>query len=240
MTERDPSTRQVGPGQPADDWREQTTPGIPAVGGASAVAPGAPGPVAPGGTHHPTPDHPTPNHATPGYTTTGYATTGYAPPGYATTSNYSTKPVTVRRPASLAGLLLILAGIAAAVSLALRWLREPGDIGWDLVTRGFDELGGGFDGLVDSGFWQPLAVVLGGGVLLVLGLLLWLPARTHRFLGVLALFVSLLALAAVLVPFASADWGPGAFSLGFWFACAVGVLGLLGALPAMLAGPRYR
>jgi hypothetical protein len=77
-------------------------------------------------------------------------------------------------------------------------------------------------------------------VLLVLGLLLWLPARTHRFLGVLALFVSLLALAAVLVPFASADWDPGAFSLGFWFACAVGVLGLLGALTAMLAGPRYR
>jgi hypothetical protein len=230
MTERDPSTRQVGPGQPADDWREQTTPGIPAVGGASAVAPGAPGPVAPGGTHHPTR-----NHATP-----GYPTPGYAPPGHATTPNYSTKPVTVRRPASLAGLLLILAGIAAAVSLALRWLREPGDIGWDLVTRGFDELGGGFGSLVDSGFWQPLAVVLGGGVLLVLGLLLWLPARTHRFLGVLALFVSLLALAAVLVPFASADWDPGAFSLGFWFACAVGVLGLLGALTAMLAGPRYR
>jgi hypothetical protein len=209
MTERDPSTRQVGPGQPGDDWREQTTPGIPAVGGAPAVAPGAHGPTPPWS-------------------------------GAPTAPDYSTRPVPVRRPASLAGLLLILAGIAAAVSLALRWLREPGDIGWDLVTRGFDELGGGFGSLVDSGFWQPLAVVLGGGVLLVLGLLLWLPARTHRFLGVLALFVSLLALAAVLVPFASADWDPGAFSLGFWFACAVGVLGLLGALTAMLAGPRYR
>jgi uncharacterized membrane protein HdeD (DUF308 family) len=229
MTERDPSTRQVGPGQPADDWREQTTPGIPAVGGASAVAPGAPGPAAPGGTHHPTQNYATPSNPT----------QNYAPPGYATTPNYSTKPVTVRRPASLAGLLLILAGIAAAVSLALSWLRDPGDIGWDLVTRGFDELGGGFVDLLDSGFWQPLAVVLGGGVLFVLGLLLWLPARTHRFLGVLALFVSLLALAAVLVPLASEDWDPGAFRLGFWFACAVGVLGLLGALKAMLTGPRY-
>ncbi|WP_448641081.1 hypothetical protein [Geodermatophilus sp. URMC 63] len=209
MTERDPSTRQVGPVQPGDDWREQTTPGIPAVGGAPAVTPGAHGPTPPWS-------------------------------GAPTAPDYSTRPVPVRRPASLAGLLLILAGIAAAVSLALRWLREPGDIGWDLVTRGFDELGGGFVSLVDSGFWQPLAVVLGGGVLLVLGLLLWLPARTHRFLGVLALFISLLALAAVLVPFASADWDPRAFSLGFWFACAVGVLGLLGALTAMLAGPRYR
>jgi hypothetical protein len=207
MTERDPSTRQLGPEQPAD-WREQTTPGIPAVGGASTVGSGAPGPAVPGGYHH-------------------------------TTPNYSTQPVTVRRPASLAGLLLILAGVAAAVSLVLSWLRESDDIGWDLVGRGLDEFGGGFGDLVGSGFWQPPAVVLGGGVLFLLGLLLWLPARTHRFLGVLALFVSLLALAGVLVPLASEDWDPGAFRLGFWFACAVGVLGLLGALKAMLTGPRY-
>ncbi|MEX5717266.1 hypothetical protein [Geodermatophilus maliterrae] len=209
MTERDPSTRQVGGEPPADDWREQTTPGLlPVGGGASSVDPG-------------------------GY---GYPGSGQS---YSTTPDHPTKPVIVRRPDGLAGLLLLLAGVAAAVSLVLRWLREPGDIGWDLVRRGFDEFGGGFGDLVGSGFWQPPAVVLGGGVLFVLGLLLWLPARTHRFLGVLALFVSLLALAAVLVPLASESWDPGAFRLGFWFACAVGALGLLGALKAMLTGPRY-
>ncbi|MBM7805886.1 hypothetical protein JOD57_001723 [Geodermatophilus bullaregiensis] len=209
MTERDPSTREVGGEPPAEDWREQTTPGLlPLGGGASSVGSGG--------------------H--------GYPDSGES---YYTTPDYSTRPVPVRRPDGLAGLLLVLAGLAAAVSLVLRWLREPGDIGWDLVGRGFDDLGGGFGNLVDSGFWQPLAVVLGGGVLFVLGLLLWLPARTHRFLGVLALFVSLLALAGVLVPLASESWDPGAFRLGFWFACAVGVLGLLGALKAMLTGPRY-
>ncbi|MGY1697627.1 MULTISPECIES: hypothetical protein [unclassified Geodermatophilus] len=208
MTERDPSTRAVPVGR-TDDWREQTTPGIPAVAGASAAAPG-------------------------GYGAPGW---GQAPP---TQPGYTTKPVAVRGPASLAGLLLILAGIAAGVSLALRWLTADNDIGWDLVRRGFDDLGTGFATLVDTGFWQPLAVVLGGGVLFVLGILMWLPARTHRFLGVLALAVSALAIAAVLVPLASEEWDPSAFRLGFWFACAVGVLGLLGALKAMLTGPRYR
>ena len=173
---------------------------------------------------------------------TGTGAHGYAGTGenYYTSPNYSTKPVAVRRPASLAGLLCILAGVAAGVSLLLRWLSGSSDNGWDLVRRGFDELGGGFGQLTGSGFWQPLAVVLGGGVLLVLGILMWLPARTHRTLGVLALFVSALAVAAVLVPLSREQWDAGVFGLGFWFGCAVGVLGLLGALWAMLKGPRYR
>ena len=79
-----------------------------------------------------------------------------------------------------------------------------------------------------------------GGLLLVLGLLLLLPAKRHRFLGLLALMISGAAAAAVLVPLFQADWDLGTFDLGFWFACAVPVLGLLGALKALLTGRRYR
>ena len=171
---------------------------------------------------------------------------GTAPPppiGYAprTVPEYSTRPVRVRRPDGLAGLLLILAGIAAGVSLLLRWLPGSELTGWDLVRRGFDDFtAGGTAELLADGFWQPMAVVLGGAVLFLLGLLMALPARSHRFLGLLALLVALVAAAGVLVPLAAVGWDPDTIDTGFWFAVAVPVLGLLGALKALLTGPRWR
>ena len=197
-----------------DDWREQTIPGIQPI--SAPVAGGGPG-YAPG---------PPP-----------------LPPGYAPcpAPEYSTTPVRVRRADSLASLLLLLAGIAAGVSLLLRWLPGSDLTGWDLVDRGFDDLsGGGAEALWDSGLWQPMAVVLGGGVLFVLGLLVVLPARSHRLIGVLALLVGLVAGAGVLVPLAAVDWDPDTIDTGFWFAVAVPALGLLGALKALFTGPRWR
>ena len=153
-----------------------------------------------------------------------------------TTPAYSTEPVAVRGPDSLGGLLLILAGVAAAISLVLDWVTDADDTGWDLVREGFEDLGG----VVDNGLWQPLAVVLGGGVLFVLGILMWLPARSHRFLGLLGLVVSGVVVWAALVPLEDADWELDVFGPGFWCAVAVAVLGVLGSLKALLTGKKYR
>ncbi len=165
---------------------------------------------------------------------TQYPPSQGADPGH-TTPDYSAKPVAFRGPESLGGLLLILAGIAAAISLLADWLDGEDVSGWGLVRQGFDDLGDIFD----SGLWQPLAIVLGGGVLLVLGLMLWLPMRSHRFFGLLALLVSGVVTAGVLVPLIDADWDLGFFGPGFWCAIAVAVLGVLGSLKAVLTGKRY-
>ena len=161
------------------------------------------------------------------------AATAYGGPD-ATAPTYDDRPVAFRGPESLGGLLLILAGIAAGVSLLLDWLKADNVSGWGLVRAGFADLGDAFG----SGLWQPLVIVLGGGVLFVLGLLMWFPARSHRFLGVLGFLVSLGVTAAVLVPLAKADWDLGFFGPGFWCAIAVAVLGLLGSLKAVLSRPR--
>jgi|SRR5215203_307697 len=152
-----------------------------------------------------------------------------------TAPDYSAKPVALRGPESLGGLLLILAGIAAAISLVLDWI-DGGDVsGWGLVREGFDDLGG----IVDTGMWQPLAIILGGGVLFVLGVLMWLPMRSHRFLGLLGLLASGGVVAGLLVPLVDAGWDLGVFGPGFWCGIAVGVLGLLGSLKALLTGREY-
>jgi hypothetical protein len=149
---------------------------------------------------------------------------------YETVPQYTDRPVAVRGPESLGGLLLILAGIAAALSLLLHWVADRDTSGWSLVRAGFDDLGGIFD----TGMWQPLAIVLGGGVLFVLGILMWLPMRAHRFFGLLGLLVSAAVIAGVLVPLSDARWDLGKFAIGFWLGIAVAVLGLLGSLKALL------
>jgi hypothetical protein len=80
-------------------------------------------------------------------------------------------------------------------------------------------------------------VVLGGGLLVLLGVTLLVPARAHRFLGVLALLVALTTGAALLVLFAQADWRVERFGVGAWCATAVPVFGVLGSLKSMLTAP---
>jgi hypothetical protein len=145
--------------------------------------------------------------------------------------------VVVRHPDRVGCALLILGGVAANVSLSLAWLPGEGTTGLNLVSQGIDLLGAGVDVLVRSDFWPPVVVVAGGGLLVLLGLLLLVPAHAHRVVGVLALVASLATAAAVIVLLADAGWRADRFSLGAWFAVAVPVLGLLGALKAMMTPP---
>jgi hypothetical protein len=145
--------------------------------------------------------------------------------------------IVVRHPDRVGCALLVLAGVAANVSLSLAWLQGEGTHGLSLVSQGLDLLGAGVDILVRSDFWPPLVVVFGGGLLVLLGVVLLVPAHMHRLVGVLALLVSLTTAAAVIVLLADAGWRADRFSLGAWFAVAVPILGLLGALKAMLTPP---
>ncbi|MGY1742002.1 MULTISPECIES: hypothetical protein [unclassified Blastococcus] len=246
MSERDQSPAAPQPQWgAAPDWREDTAPGRRPVGGphpgagtggsypgsgtgGSYSGAGAGGPYSGAGASAP--------YSGAGASAT-VGTLGTGTPGRddrrddsSTAPQYSTSPVTVRRPDALAGLLLVLAGIAAGVSLLLDWVADAS--GWDLVEDGFRDF--------DSGSWQPPVVVLAGGVLLVLGVLALLPARSHKTLGVLALLVTLPALVAVVVVLNLANFTWDFFEAGFWAAAAVPVLGLLGSLKAMLTGPRVR
>ena len=141
----------------------------------------------------------------------------------------------VRRADRFGAGALVLAGVAANVSLSLSWAPGESPTGLSLVQRGVEGLGGGEWGL--SGLWQPFAVVLSGGLLVLLGFLLLVPARSHRFVGVLALLVSLAAAAALVLLMADGGWGADQFGPGMWCAVSVPILGAIGALKAMLTAP---
>ena len=159
--------------------------------------------------------------------------------GTATRPDYRDAPVVVRRADDVAGLLLLLAGIAAGVSLLVVWVNG-GDTGLDLVRAGVEDLRTGPREVLDQASWHAPAVVFGGAALLLLGLLVFVPAKTHRFLGALALLVTLVVAAGVLVPLADADWDVEAWAVGAWFTVATGVLGFLGALKALMTRPHSR
>jgi lysylphosphatidylglycerol synthetase-like protein (DUF2156 family) len=142
----------------------------------------------------------------------------------------------VRRADPVAAGALVLAGVAAGVSLVLSWSPGAGPTGLSLVKPGIAALGIGSDEVRD-GIWQPPVVVASGGLLVLLGLLLLVPARGHRVVGVLALMTALAAAAAVVLLAADSGLVDDRFGPGMWCAVAVPVLGLLGSLKAMLTAP---
>ena len=220
MSERDQSPaapRHEAP-QPYLDWRESTSPGGQPAGGSpfSGTGASAVGAGGAGGTDGPV--------------GTGAHGSRGEDEQYYTSPQYSTSPVTVRRPDVLAGLLLVLAGIAAGVSLLLDWVQDEN--GLDLVQDGLE--------VFDYSSWQPPVIVLAGGLLLVLGLLMFFPARSHKTLGVLALLATMAAAAGVIVVLNGSRFTWDLFETGFWVAVAVPALGLLGALKAMLTSPKVR
>ena len=152
---------------------------------------------------------------------------------------WSTRPVAVRRSDPFAAFLLVLAGLAAGVSLLVPWVPD-GATGLELARTAVEQLGEGWTTVFDTGFWQPITVLGGGALLLLLGLLVLLPARAHRTLGLLALLVAGAVVAAVLVPLVDVDWQLDVLDLGFYFALGVAALGLLGALKALLTPPKLR
>ncbi|CAA9237268.1 MAG: hypothetical protein AVDCRST_MAG57-1424 [uncultured Blastococcus sp.] len=142
--------------------------------------------------------------------------------------------IVVRRPDPLGAAALVLAGAAASSSLVLPWPPGDGPTGLALVQRGAGDLG---SGPVGDALWQPFVVVMCGGLLVALGFLMMIPARAHRLVGVLTLVVALAAAAAVVTLIAETDLADERFGPGLWCAAAVPVLGLLGAMKAMLTVP---
>ena len=156
----------------------------------------------------------------------------YSDSSYDQTSAYAADPVAVRRPDSFAGLLLVLSGVGIGISLLLDWFT--GANGYDIFKGGLDNAGSFFS----DGVWQPLVIVVGAAVLLLVGLTAFIPGKSRRTLGLIALLVAAAMVAAVLTALIDADFDFALFEPGFYVVIAAAVLGLLGALKAAVTPPK--
>lgn len=156
----------------------------------------------------------------------------YSDSSHDQSSAYAADPVAVRRPDSLAGMLLVLAGVGVGISLLLEWFA--GANGYDIFRAGLDNAGSFFS----DGVWQPLVIVFGAAVLLLIGLISFVPGKSRRALGLIALLVAAAMVAAALTALIEADFDFGLFEVGFLVVLAAAVLGLLGALKAAVTPPK--
>lgn len=136
-----------------------------------------------------------------------------------------------------AGSLLMVAGAAGGMSLFLPWMQHGQELGLSLARRGVESAG--IEELLRNGLALPLAVPMAGGVLFVLGLLAFRPARGHRLVGVVALLVALAVAAGIVVQVADLGWEPLRTDPGILCAVVLAGAGVLGALKAMLTPPEF-
>jgi len=156
----------------------------------------------------------------------------YSDSSYDQTSAYAAEPVAVRRPDPLAGILLVLAGVGIGVSLLLEWFSSLN--GYDIFEDALDNAGSFFS----DGVWQPLVIVFGGAVLLLIGLFAFIPGKSRRTIGLIALLIALAIVAAVMTALITADFDFSAFEPGFLVVIGAAVVGLLGALKAAVTPPK--
>ena len=122
--------------------------------------------------------------------------------------------------------------VSRAVSLLLRWVHGDDTTGWTWSSR-LRRPSATWSAPASGSRWRSCWAV---ACCSSLGLLLLVPARSHRFLGVLALLVSLVVVAGVLVPLADATGSSAPSTSASGSPSRSPSLGLLGSLKALLTG----
>lgn len=129
----------------------------------------------------------------------------------------------------LAALLLIIAGAAGVLQFFLEWQSVEG--AGSVTGQDMYEIADGAGETLAS--ISVLAVLIGGGLLVLLGLALLIPSRSRKGTGSVALILSLIMIAAAVYFLVESDADFTATTIGYFLFLGAGVVGLLGSLKAV-------
>lgn len=127
-----------------------------------------------------------------------------------------------------AGVFLVLAGLLGGLQPFLfGWIGDR--TGWSI----FQLFGFGFDDERLLGSSSLLGLIL-GGVSLLLGIVCFVPLKGHRVVGLVALLAALACAGLAVYAMYRADFDFEAWGTGFYLFSASGVVGVIGAVKALV------
>lgn len=149
-------------------------------------------------------------------------------PGYSPQSQYGGPLESGSRNDVLAGLLLLIGGGAGVAQFFLPWASFEG-----IGMTGKDY----YDGATAAGETLlgliPLVILIAGGLLALFGILLFVPMRSRKPLGSIALIVSLVSTAAAVYLLVDSGADLSGSDYGLYLALGSGVVALLGSIKAV-------
>ncbi|GHF68848.1 hypothetical protein FHX82_003515 [Amycolatopsis bartoniae] len=144
-------------------------------------------------------------------------------------------PQTPSRPNIFAGVLLDLGGLFGVLQFFLPWIDSSFS---NVHVNGMDiaELAGQASALgasasestlIQIGVWT---VLVGGALALLLGAVMFVPMRSHRPLGAIALVLSVLMVLGAVFWLTGGEANPDSTSVGYYFFLFSGVIALIGSI----------
>ncbi|TNC26927.1 hypothetical protein [Amycolatopsis alkalitolerans] len=167
----------------------------------------------------------------------GYGTPpqyGYPAPqyGYGQQGPWGAPPARNNIPAAV---VVILGGLAGVLQFFLEWFSDQGRAltGMDIAKFAgqASDLGASEGTIIQIGVYL---VLIGGGVAILGGAVMFVPVRNRRITGALMLVVSLVMIAGMVFWLANGEPNPDSTGPGYYFFLGAGVVSLIGSIIGLI------
>ncbi|GAB2966337.1 hypothetical protein LWP59_22195 [Amycolatopsis acidiphila] len=134
-----------------------------------------------------------------------------------------------------AAIVLVLGGLAGVLQFFLPWfsVRGQGLAGIDVADAAgqASDFGSSSGTIIQIGVYL---VLIGGGLALLAGAVLFIPMRNKRIVGALALVVSLVMIVGMIFWLTSGEPNPDSTAPGYYLFLGAGAVGVIGSIVALI------
>lgn len=139
----------------------------------------------------------------------------------------------------VSAIILIIGGLLGVLQSFLPWIDSSFEgihvNGLDIANAAGQASGGDLSSsastLIQIAVW---AVLIGGGLLVLCGVVLFVPMRNRKITGAIALVISVVMVVGAILWLTNGEANPDSTAVGYYFFLAAGVVGLIGSIVALV------